>query len=143
MPAGRTASDCGCTNERPRDEPASGLAAQSSLEGIHPCPQASAHQASFSLNFPSLALSLSWSSPCLLLAAPQPPHAHLGASSQPSSASILLFPQRTSSPPQTTHRRYLSVPGCPHTSSTLPRGQALKLSSTQSCFPGDSYVQVP
>lgn len=89
--------------------------------------------------------------PLLVLVQPLPPPCCSPATTCPSwskltallSASILLFPQRTSSPPPTTPRRYLSVPGCPHTSSTLPHGQALKLSSTQSCFPGDSYVQVP
>lgn len=56
------------------------------------------------------------------------------------STPVLPFPSRTSSPPQTAHRHYLSVPGCPRTSSMLPPGQALKLLIPQNCFLGDPHI---
>lgn len=163
MPARRIDSDCVCTNEWSRDEPVAGLAAQRSLEGPAPPSAKLGHQVSLTTMFLTTtsctslsqssssasplptaptACSVSWSSPCLLLAAPQSSPAHLGASSGPSSLLQFFYPPRELPRPlkQPTDIASQSQ-DAPSTSSTLPCGQALKLFSIQSCFPGDEYVK--
>lgn len=86
--------------------------------------------------FPSLLPELSLPGPLptlvpiCLRALPQPSYAHLGTSSEPSSLpQVLSSPQTTSLPPQTTHRHCLQSQDTPGTPSTLPYGQAPRITS--------------